>query len=75
MSKPEKARGVSTPATANDVLRSFVPKTDFVGEPFGDGHQIHFRAGVPSVPVPSDFAAKHGEVVNPPATKTAADHG
>jgi hypothetical protein len=61
-----------TTAAANDVLRSFVPETDFVGYPFGKNHPHHFRAGIASPPVPSSWieslsVKKTGE--------TAADNG
>lgn len=35
------------------VTRPFVSATDFVGKPFGPGGpDVHFRAGIPSTPVP-----------------------
>lgn len=66
-----KPRGVDT-----DALQSFVPVTDFVAYPFGDAHPVHFRAGVPSTPVPVEFIKsldKKPEPAKPAAI--AADHG
>jgi hypothetical protein len=59
---------------ANELVNTFIPETDFVGKPFGpNGGEMHFRAGVPSSPVPQSFidslsAKKTGD-------KPAADHG
>jgi hypothetical protein len=51
------------------VTRPFVAATDFVGKPFGpDGPDVHFRAGIPSTPVPVAYI----ESLSP---KKAADKG
>lgn len=50
------AKSTSKSAEA-DPLQSFTPVTDFVGYPFGEAHPIHFRAGVPSTPVPASYIA------------------
>lgn len=54
---------------ANEALQSFTPTTDFVGFPFGKEHPVHFRAGLPSTPVPAAYIASLSD------KKTAADHG
>lgn len=58
----------SSPKAAEaDPLQSFVPVTDFVGWPFGPEHPIHFRAGIPSTPVPASYISSLSD------KKTASD--
>jgi len=50
------AKAAQIRKVANEATRSFIPETDFVGKPFGpNGGEMHFRAGVPSSPVPQSY--------------------
>lgn len=50
------AKAAQVRKVANERVASFVPETDFVGKPFGpNGGEMHFRAGVPSSPVPQSY--------------------
>jgi hypothetical protein len=54
-----------------EALQAFVPATDFVGYPFGADHPIHFRAGIPSTPVPTAYINSLSEK----KTETPSDKG
>jgi hypothetical protein len=56
---------------ADEGLVSFTPATDFVGFPFGQDHPIHFRAGIPSTPVPASYINSLSEK----KTETPSDKG
>jgi hypothetical protein len=40
------------------AVRSFMPKTDFRGKPFGPNYpELNFKAGIMSPPVPASYIA------------------
>jgi len=50
------AKAAQVRKVANERVNTFIPETDFVGKPFGpNGVEMHFRAGIPSSPVPQSY--------------------